>query len=122
MGTYIIIGGDGKEYGPISAADVRQWIAEGRLSAQSLAKSVADAEFRPLEKFPEFADVWTSGTPSNISPVPSSVEINADYEIDIGGCISQGWELTKKHFGILFASVLLMLVIRFAYSSIINVV
>ena len=30
---YLIIGGDGKEYGPISGADLRKWIAEGRLSA-----------------------------------------------------------------------------------------
>jgi len=33
MANYIIIGGDGKEYGPVTDADVRQWIAEGRLSA-----------------------------------------------------------------------------------------
>ena len=31
MANYIIIGGDGKEYGPVPDADVRLWIAEGRL-------------------------------------------------------------------------------------------
>jgi len=122
MGTYIIIGGDGKEYGPITAADVRQWVAEGRLSAQSLAKSVADAEFRPLEKFPEFTDAWTSGAPSNIGPLFSSAEISGDYEIDLGGCISQGWEITKKNYGTLFASVLVLLGVKVAVSSVINFV
>ena len=34
MANYTIIGGDTKEYGPISADDVRQWISEGRLNAQ----------------------------------------------------------------------------------------
>lgn len=51
---YKIIGGDQKEYGPVSAGDMRKWIAEGRLSAQSLAKAESDAEFRPLGGFPEF--------------------------------------------------------------------
>ena len=58
MVTYTIIGGDGKEYGPIAANDIRQWISEGRLSAQSLAKAESDAEFRPLEKFPEFGELF----------------------------------------------------------------
>ena len=38
---YIIIGGDQKEYGPITADDVRQWIAEGRLSEESSVKNGA---------------------------------------------------------------------------------
>ena len=53
---YIIIGGDGKEYGPVSGDDLRKWIAEGRLNAQSLAKGEGDAEFRQLDTFPELAD------------------------------------------------------------------
>ena len=60
MANYLIIGGDGKEYGPVTDADVRQWVAEGRLSAQSLAKAESDAEFRPLEKFPEFAAMFAA--------------------------------------------------------------
>jgi hypothetical protein len=120
MGTYIIIGGDGKEYGPITEADVRQWIAEGRLNARSLAKSVSDAEFRPLDKFPELGNLWIGGSPANISQLPSSYEISGDYEIDLGGCISQGWELTKKNFGILFATILVFIGIRIALSSMIS--
>jgi GYF domain 2 len=47
MANYTIIGGDGKQYGPITEGEIRKWIAEGRLNAQSLAKSESDAEFRP---------------------------------------------------------------------------
>ncbi len=97
MATYIIIGGDGKEYGPISGDEVRQWIGEGRLNAQSLAKSVSDAEFRPLEKFPEFADVWGSSvTPGIIAPQASSAVSDEDYELDLGGCISRGWGSVRR--------------------------
>ena len=53
---YKIIGGDQKEYGTLSAEDMRKWIAEGRLNAQSLAKAEGDEDFRPLGGFPEFVD------------------------------------------------------------------
>jgi len=56
MATYTIIGGDQKEYGSVTADDLRKWIADGRLNAQSLAKEENDTEWRPLSAFPEFAD------------------------------------------------------------------
>ena len=68
---YIIIGGDGKEYGPISADDVRQWIAEGRLNEQTLVKAKGDAQFRPLEKFPEFAGTFApKASTTGMRPAP----------------------------------------------------
>jgi hypothetical protein len=63
MATYSIIGGDGKEYGSVLGEDLRRWIAEGRLNAQSLVKAESDAEFRPLSTFPEFADAFVSQAP-----------------------------------------------------------
>jgi uncharacterized membrane protein len=120
MGTYIIIGGDGKEYGPITAADLRQWVAEGRLNGQSMAKSPSDAEFRPLEKFPEFADLFSGAVPSTIAPMASASEMGEDYELDLGGCISRGWELTKQNFGMLFVSALVFVGIKIALSSVLN--
>jgi hypothetical protein len=66
--NYTIIGGDGKQYGPVTEADLRQWIAEGRLNAQSLAKAESDAEFRPLSTFPEFASAF--GAPAAPPSLP----------------------------------------------------
>jgi hypothetical protein len=60
---YFIIGGDGKEYGPITDADIHKWIAEGRLNQQSLAKAESDAEFRALSTFPEFATAFVTAAP-----------------------------------------------------------
>jgi hypothetical protein len=65
---YLIIGGDGKQYGPITDADMRKWVAEGRLNAQSLVKAESDAEFRTLSTFPEFADVFAMPAPLPGSP------------------------------------------------------
>jgi len=50
---YKIIGADGKEYGPISAEQVRQWIAEGRVNGRTQAR-LEDGEWKPLHTFPEF--------------------------------------------------------------------
>lgn len=70
--TYTIIGGDGKEYGSISAEDIRKWVAENRLNAQTLVKAEGDAEFRPLSTFPEFADVFAPPSPRPGAPPISS--------------------------------------------------
>lgn len=69
---YFIIGGDGRQYGPISEADVRKWIAEGRLSQQSHARAESEAEFRELATFPEFA-VTLGIAPAGIAPPPGAV-------------------------------------------------
>jgi len=35
MANYYMLGGDGKEYGPVSAEQLRQWAVEGRANAQT---------------------------------------------------------------------------------------
>jgi len=35
MANYKIIGADLMEYGPVSAAQIRQWIAEGRVDCET---------------------------------------------------------------------------------------
>src|SRR5258708_38350239 len=88
MANYTIIGSDGKQYGPISEADIRKWISEHRLNEHTQAKAESDAEWRPLSAFPEFADAFgipaaTPGVPPPFSAAAPFVE--GDYELDIGG-------------------------------------
>jgi GYF domain 2 len=77
---YTIIGGDGKQYGPISESDIRKWIAEGRLNAQSLAKAESDAEFRTLAAFPELADMFGLPAPTSGIAPPLGVDNGAQEE------------------------------------------
>jgi len=100
MANYTIIGGDGKQYGPITGDDLRKWISEGRLNAQSLAKADSDAEFRALATFPELADAFAlqAAEPSEPPVFAPATLTDGDYELDIGDCISKGWELVKKNF------------------------
>ena len=121
MANYTIIGGDNKEYGPVTEAELRQWIAEGRLNAQSRAKSESDAEFRPLAQFPEFATALRSpGTPGTIAPPTapggaSGAEVSPDAEIlarapelNFGECLAAGWSFLGANAGFLMGAVLLM--------------
>ena len=71
--AYFIIGGDGKEYGPKPDSEVREWIAEGRLNAQSQIRGQSDADWRILGDLPEFAGDLFGATPSApATPTPSA--------------------------------------------------
>jgi hypothetical protein len=39
MANYYMLGGDGKEYGPVSAEQLRQWATEGRANAQTQVRA-----------------------------------------------------------------------------------
>ncbi len=51
---FIIIGGDGKEYGPVNADQVRAWITAGRANLETKAKALGSEEWRRLADFAEF--------------------------------------------------------------------
>jgi hypothetical protein len=60
--VFKIIGADGKPYGPVTAAQIRQWVADGRADGQTLAQSEGAAEWKPLVQFGEFADLFPPGS------------------------------------------------------------
>jgi hypothetical protein len=70
MATYTVIGSDQKQYGSVTMDDVRRWIADGRLNAQSSMREESDTEFRPLSAFPEFADAFAAKAATPIMPPP----------------------------------------------------
>jgi len=70
---YFLIGGDGKEYGPKAAAEVREWIAEGRLNAQSQIKPQDETAWVLLGSLLEFAadlNPQAAAPLPPISPIP----------------------------------------------------
>ena len=50
---YNIIGADGKEYGPISIEQIRQWIADGRINAHTRVQVAGSAEWKTAAEFSE---------------------------------------------------------------------
>lgn len=57
-------------YGPITADQARQWIAEGRANAQTHTLVEGAAAWKPLGQFPEFANCFPGPVPP---PIPSSI-------------------------------------------------
>lgn len=71
---YKIIGADQKEYGPVSAELLRQWIAEGRANAATLVRLEGAADWKPLGTFPEFfAAPPPPSAPPSIPPLSTMV-------------------------------------------------
>lgn len=71
---YRIIGADGREYGPVSEEQLRQWIMEGRANAQTRALAEGSADWRPLGSFPAFSLLFAPTAPSRpaVAPLPVS--------------------------------------------------
>ena len=57
---YKIIGGDQKEYGPVTADQLREWIQMGRANAHTRVQAEGQADWRPLGELPEFSDVLSA--------------------------------------------------------------
>lgn len=67
---YKIIGADHKEYGPVSAEQLRQWYSEGRVNGATRVQPEGTGIWKPMSEWPEFASLFPS-TPSPSGPLPS---------------------------------------------------
>ena len=109
---YKIIGVDGQQYGPVSPEQIRRWIAENRVTAQSLVQPPGAQDWKPLNTFPEFAEALAAQSPPLPSapppfpPPPPKPDTDAlaaeilarDYQVHIGSCLSRSWSLVTRNF------------------------
>jgi len=118
MNLYRIIGGDGKEYGPISADQLRQWVAENRANGQTQIRLEGEMEWKPLSAFAEFADCLAQKSvppaiASSMAPgAPVTDLLATDYSLDIGECVSAGWALIQNKFGLVVGGAAVYLLIQ----------
>src|SRR5215471_12631870 len=111
---YRVIGGDNKQYGPVTADELRRWIVEGRLSRQSLVQVEGSGEWKPLTSLPEFMEALRAQAGGPVaggavvppsSPAVWSAQILASRpDVQIGRCLSRSWELFISNFGLLFGA------------------
>jgi GYF domain 2 len=95
---YKIIGADQKEYGPSSADEIKQWVAEGRANGATLVQAEGSGEWKRLDSFPEFAGL-TFRTPSFEPAAPPHAEAAGDF--NVASCLSRSWKLLFQNFGLL---------------------
>jgi hypothetical protein len=89
---YTIIGGDGKEYGPVSAEQVRGWISGGRANLKTRVKAQGSDEWKTVADFPELAGgAAAPGAAPGAAPAPAG-------KLDILSCYERSWTLLKANF------------------------
>lgn len=95
---YRIIGADQQQYGPVTEAQLRQWIAEKRLTGQSLVMPEGGSEWKPLAGFSEFAElVGPPASPAIAPGMPSSPA----FAPDASGPKMNGFAVAGFIFGII---------------------
>lgn len=82
--NYRVIGTDGREYGPVSAELLRDWIGEGRVTATTLVCVEGSPDWRTLAALPEFRPFVTSG----LQPIFRRAPVYPGYRQTNGWAIS----------------------------------
>jgi len=98
---YRIQASDQREYGPISAQQLREWITQGRANRETLAQAEGASDWRPLSSFPEFDDTLAGHTSAPNPPLPSSSQAKSNAllqqsqarSLDVMACFSRAWDL-----------------------------
>ncbi len=115
---YKIIGADQKEYGPVSAEKLRQWLRDNRANAQTKVQAEGDEQWKALASFPEFAgELGLANEPAPPEPslpvaLTEAAYIQAvlagDVRLDMARCLGRSWQLLKSHLGLLAGANLLI--------------
>jgi hypothetical protein len=105
---YKILGGDGKEYGPVSSDTLRQWVREGRANAQTQVKVEGAADWQALGSIPELDAMFRAAPPAmSAAPAGPGVVYEGNYELDIFGCVSRSFDLFKVNMGPMIVATLI---------------
>jgi uncharacterized membrane protein len=110
---YTIIGGDGKEYGPVTVDQVRAWMAAGRANHSTRVREVGTEVWRTIAQVPEI-----TGSPSSPGVANPSAPLVAGRAatLDIMSCYRRSWALLTANFWPLFGVSFLITVIHSSIS------
>lgn len=70
--TYKIIGGDGREYGPVPLEELANWVRQGRVLPQTQVWSSASELWQPAGQWPELSSVILQVTGGSPPPLPDA--------------------------------------------------
>jgi len=73
---YKILASDGKEYGPVSLEQLRQWIAEGRVNAETRVQESGAPDWKTAAEFPEIAALLAAPPPPIAGPARVSAPVS----------------------------------------------
>lgn len=106
-----MIGGDGQEYGPVTAEQLRDWILDHRANGQTLVQRAGQSQWQPLAACPEFAEALAEAArryevpaaaarPQGEEASPAAKATSATEapgRFGVLDCVSRGWGLLQRH-------------------------
>lgn len=92
---YTIIGGDGKEYGPVSVEQVRSWIAGGRANLATKVRLVGTDAWKSIADCPE---ITGSAATAGVGAISAALAVDRNVTLDIMSCYERSWKLLKADF------------------------
>jgi TM2 domain-containing membrane protein YozV len=111
---YKIIGADGQQYGPVNLEQMRRWLAENRVRAESLVQAEGSADWKPLSSYPELAAELKSAPPTIGSIAAPSALSNprASNKVAAGICgiLLGGFGVHKFVLGYTGAGIIMLLI------------
>ena len=72
---FTILGADGKEYGPVTAGKLHEWIAGGRANLQTKARRDGETEWKTLGDFPEFSQFGITTGAGAVPPIGGAPQL-----------------------------------------------
>jgi hypothetical protein len=134
MNMYRMIGADGKEYGALTEAQLLEFITQRRANNFTRVRREGMEDWRALGEWPEFAEALrnvqaaTPALPPFAAKPPRTGDSLADqmareilardYQVNIGSCVSRGWELVKKHFWLSVGGTFLIMAVSAAVGAV----
>jgi len=128
---FTIIGGDGKEYGPVTLEQLRTWIGDGRANLESQAKRTDDEQWRRIGDFPEFSGAEEMppppaphSLPETTGPITVDPKTYADdliaraSKLGVVDCLDRSWNLLKSDFWPIIGATLVLFVVLMAASAV----
>ena len=119
---FFMIGGDGREYGPFTAAQLGEWIAQRRADAQTRIRRADGKDWVPMSAWPEFAAAFEPPRKETSTPAPPPLSaseadklageiIGRGISISVSDCFSRSWKLYTNNFAILTGTTALFIII-----------
>ncbi len=116
---YYVIAADGKMNGPLTVADVHQWLAEGRASKYSRVRRDGETAWQALGAIPELVHPpppaqLPEPASTAVSPTPEPIARDAEaiaamylqrgVRLDAARCVSRGWALVRANVVVLVSA------------------
>ena len=114
---YLIIGGDKKTYGPVTADEVHRWIREGRADERTQIKREGGTNWEDLGNLSEFFPPHSSSPPKILRELHPSI-VSATGTLRVGDCVRQGWQVYRQDPWRITGIIALVFVAQFLLNSI----